>query len=181
MPPNQANDGYTPRYRQFAPQSIVWVQNPFDHDVEFQVADELNRPFMYVLPSHKVSELPGGSVATLGVKKIVDELIQNSEKDTLSIWDLPIRAKYEEQVIVREKDAPSRTEQTTAGGTIDLSVKSTEVAKEEVSTKSSVKEKPEEFPDLKKVPPSTATSAKQANPDVQATMAGLPASSLVEG
>lgn len=125
MPPS--SDGYKPRYRHFHPQSTVWVQNVLDHDVVFQVADEQNRPFQYRLPAGKISELPGGSVATLGVKAIVNELIQNTKEDVLRIWDEDVRAKHEAAVIVRIKDAPARPAEATAEGIIDMSVRTDDV------------------------------------------------------
>lgn len=151
--PATAN-GYTPRYRQFPPQSIVWVQNPFDQDVDFQVADELNRPFVYTLPTHKVSELPGGSIATLGVKKLVDALMQNDPKAAVQIWDLPSRAKFEEKIIMRVKEAPSREEQVTPSGKIDLSVKTTaaEATPELPSASEIITDTAGEFPDLAPLP-----------------------------
>lgn len=128
MPPS--NDGFKPRYRHFHPQSTVWVQNTLDHDVVYQVADEHNRPFQYRLPAGKISELPGGAVATLGVKALVDELIQNTKADVLRMWDEDVRAKHEATVIVREKSAPVRTDQQAAAGEIDLSVSTHDVPDE---------------------------------------------------
>lgn len=125
----QPTDGTKINYRIFHPQTTVWVQNPFDHDVIFQVADESDNPFQYKLGAHKVSELPGGAVATLGVKAIVDELIQNG-KDVLSIWDATIRTKYEEDVILRVKEASTATATRGPIGEIDLSVKNDDVVDE---------------------------------------------------
>jgi hypothetical protein len=129
-------DGFKPKYRHFHPNDRIWIQNPFDHDVVFQVADEYNRPFKYRLPAHKVSELPGGAIATLGVKAIVDELIQNSKGDEMQMWNENVRRKHENDVILREK----RTELATdpdRPGEVDLSVRSNDEAEavdEEVST-----------------------------------------------
>lgn len=136
-------DGFKPRYRHFHPLSRVWVQNPFDHDVVYQVADERNRPFKYRLPAGKVSELPGGAIATLGVKAIVDELIQNSKGDEMRMWDENVRAKHEADIILRLKETKEATD-SVVPGEIDLSVKSNDVP--EVRTETA---KPEEaFPGL---------------------------------
>lgn len=101
---NQPNSGFKPKWRHFHPAARIWVQNPFDHDVVFKVADEYNRPWMYRLPAGKVSELPGGSIATLGIKAIVDELIQNSKDDAMLMWDQGVRKKHEDTIILREKE-----------------------------------------------------------------------------
>lgn len=176
-------NGYVPRFRQFSPQSIVWVQNPFDHDVDFQVADELNRPFVYTLPAHKVSELPGGSIATLGVKKLVDALMQNDAKAAVQIWDLPSRAKFEADIIMRIKEAPSREEQTTPNGKIDLSVKSQAdeppvPGASEIITEASQMD--DDFPGLAAVPPPVAAPALPPEraplaPAAATAVMGLPA------
>lgn len=99
------NTGFQPKWRHFHPMDRIWIRNPFDHDVLYQVADEFNRPFKYRLPANKVSELPGGAIATLGVKAIVDELIQNTPKEEALMWDPPTRKRHEDQVIMREKHA----------------------------------------------------------------------------
>lgn len=121
--PAPATNTYEPKWRHFHPLSRIWVQNPFEHDVVFQVADEYNRPFRYRLPAGKVSELPGGAIATLGVKAIVDELIQNSKPDEMRMWDKTVRAKYEAQIIMREKESTAQVGSVNPGE-IDLGVKS---------------------------------------------------------
>lgn len=143
MQPSTA-DGYKPKWRHFHPQSTVWVQNPLSHDVVFQVADEHNNPYQYKLPQNKTSELPGGAVATLGVKAIVDELIQNDKNDVLRIWDEQVRSKYEEQVILRIKEASVRPQASGPVGEIDLSVTASDEAPDDVpeSTEETA------FPDL---------------------------------
>lgn len=124
-PQSPAPDGFRPKWRNFHPLTRVWLQNPFDHDVIFQVADEQNGRTRYRLPAHKVSELPGGAIATLGVKAIVDELIQNDKNDAMRLWDENVRAKHEKNVILRIKEtSPSRSNRP--GGEIDLSVASDE-------------------------------------------------------
>ena len=132
MQPNEArNDQFTPKWRHFHPQAIVWVQNPLEHDVVFQAADELNRQWTYRMPSGKVAELPGGAIATLGVKRLVDELIQRDPKDVFNMWNADTRAKYEDQVIVRIKDAPADQNTMTETGEVNLATNSDEVADEQ--------------------------------------------------
>lgn len=123
MTPQQQNqtDAYQPKWRHFHTQSTVWVQNILTHDVIYQVADEHNNSYQYRLPAGKVSELPGGPVATLGVKAIVDELIQNNQNDVLRIYEPAVRAKYEEDIILRIKEAPMR-EAKGPSGEINLGI-----------------------------------------------------------
>jgi len=125
-------DGTKSNYRQFHPQATVWIQNPFDHDVIFQVADETNTPYQYKLPAHKVSELPGGAVATLGVKAIIDEMIQSSKSDVLRIWDADVRAKYEAEVVLRVKEASTLHATRGPVGEIDLGVTTDESVEDAV-------------------------------------------------
>lgn len=121
MNPNQPkrDDGFQPKWRHFHPQATVWVHNPLDHDVVFNVADEFNNPYQYRMRAGKTSELPGGAVATLGVKALVDELIQNDPKDVYSQWESAVRAKWEEKVILRVKEAPASA-QPVNRGEVDL-------------------------------------------------------------
>lgn len=137
MQPQTSKDSFQPKWRHFHAQSIVWVQNVLNHDVVFGVADEYNNQYQYRLPAGRVSELPGGAVATLGVKAIVDELIQNNKNDVLRIWDKDVRARYEDEIILRIKEAPL-SEQRSTSGMIDLSVKTDndEAAPAEVPVKS---------------------------------------------
>lgn len=118
---NRRPDGFLPKWRHFSPHDRIWLQNPFDHDVVFQVADEYNRPFKYRLGAHKVSELPGGAIATLGVKSIVDELIQNNKGDEMQMWNPVVRKKHEDSIILREKST-SPTGSITQAGEVDLTV-----------------------------------------------------------
>lgn len=113
------SDVFQPKWRHFHPNSTVWVNNPLGHDVTFQVADEFNQPYTYRMKAGKTSELPGGPIATLGVKKLVDELIQNDPKDVFNQWDVNVRAKYEKDIILRIKEAPQNAERQKAGE-IDL-------------------------------------------------------------
>lgn len=113
------NDQFKPKWRHFHPQATLWVQNPFDHDVVFQVADEHNVPYQYRMPAGKVSELPGGAIATLGVKAIVDELIQKDKRDVFLMWDEATRRKHEDSIILRLKEAPVLQE-ISQGGEVNL-------------------------------------------------------------
>lgn len=141
MQPNQSRaDGYAPKWRHFHPQSTVWVQNPFDHDVVFQVADEHNTPYQYRMPKGRVSELPGGAVATLGVKAIVDELIQVNKEDVFHMWDASVRAKHEAAIIVRYKEAPI-SQEIQRGGEVNLATTDRDFAAEEEE----IAEEPEEI------------------------------------
>lgn len=119
QPQDQADgrraDGFKPKYRHFPPTDRVWVKNPFEHDIVYQVADEYNRPFRYRLPAGKISELPGGAIATIGVKQIVDELIQNSTEDSLLMWDERIRGKYEKQIIEQVRSTAPKTDAANPG------------------------------------------------------------------
>ena len=125
MQPQSSNaDQFTPKYRHFHPQSTVWVLNPFDHDVFFRVADESNNQSEFRIQAHERAELPGGSIATLGVKAIIDEMIQNDKDDVLRLHDASVRKKYEDKVILRVKEAPSAVTASSASGPIDLSIAS---------------------------------------------------------
>lgn len=99
------NRGFKPRYRSFHPMDRVWVKNPFGHDIRYKVADEHNEPYWYTLPAGAVCELPGGAIATLGVKHIVDELIQNHPQDSKNQWDLPTRKRHEDTIIEEVRSA----------------------------------------------------------------------------
>lgn len=99
----------------------------------------------YNLPAHRISELPGGSVATLGLKAIIDEMIQNDDKAALSLYDLNVRARFEEKVLVSVVEAPMVTADTQTG-LIDLSVGKGEQPKVEEAEKVE-----EAFPDVKDV------------------------------
>jgi hypothetical protein len=182
MPPRQTSpDSFQSKWTIFHPQATVWVQNVLDHDVVFQVADEHDNPYQYRLPTGKVSELPGGAVATLGVKAIVDELIQNNRNDVLRIWDREVRDRYEAEIILKVKEAPLK-EQQAKSGVIDLSLDDAVAAAEEEAPPQAVApapgtgrnytpEKEESFPDLKK------ELAKKA---AKTAAAALPESTTVE-
>ena len=110
---------FAPKWRRFHPQSIVWVNNTLSHDIEFKVTDEYGRPFKYRLPAGKVSELPGGKVAELGLKKIVDETIQNGGEQT-RMWEPTYRGEIEKDIILRIKEAPAPQAEDIASGVINL-------------------------------------------------------------
>lgn len=137
--------GFKPKYRHFAPNSTVWITNPYDKDVTFQVADEYNRPWQYRMPAHKVSELPGaGGIATLGVKALINRMIYDSP-DAGLIWDEGVRRKYEDQVIQRVKETNTNAT-ITETGEVDLSLKTEEAQ----TANEKPKKVPEEaFPGLK--------------------------------
>ena len=162
MQPNEArNDQFTPKWRHFHPQATVWVQNPLDHDVVFHAADELNRQWTYRMPAGKIAELPGGAIATLGVKKLVDELIQRDPKDVYNMWNAETRQKYENEIIVRIKDAPADQNSMTETGEVNLATNSDEVADEEPEAEPEVEEEvPFEEPTAQVVEPvNTGTGA----------------------
>lgn len=189
MQPKENKNQFTPKWRHFHPQATVWVQNPFDHDVVFQVADEHNIPFQYRIQAHKVAELPGGAIATLGVKEIVNEMIQGNDKDIYLMWDFNTRAKYEKQVILREKQAPVMQD-IARGGEIDLTTSSVDeepdeevVDEEEVPFADETEE--EDFADAEPiVEPSNHSARLQPNPIVddiaEASLAGKSNTSIID-
>jgi hypothetical protein len=121
---NAQADQYKPKWRHFHPQATVWIVNPFDHIVEWKVADESNVQAIYKIQARERAELPGGPIASLGIKIIIDELIQNDKNDVNRIYDLSVREKYEDKVILRVKEAPASVLGGGVGGPIDLSIKS---------------------------------------------------------
>lgn len=169
MQPNTRADQYKPKWRHFHPQATVWVQNPFDDDVVFQVADEYNNAYQYRLPAGKVSELPGGMIATLGVKEIVDRLIMNDKDDVLRIWEAAVREKHEAKVILRVKEAPLTTGSRQPDGIVDLSVTNkTDEPELDITTPEVAKPVQQEqaFPNLKR------GKAKSAVSDIAAASVG---------
>ena len=101
---------YQARYRHFHPADRLVLRNPFEEDIEFLVADDSGRQLEYVMPANERCELPGGACATLGLKTIVDRMIQEDSEDDpglyLNIYNPDIRKKYEEKVILRYVPAP---------------------------------------------------------------------------
>ena len=155
MQPSSKADQYKPKWTHFHPQATVWLQNPFDEDIVFKVADEYDNAYRYRLPAGKVSELPGGLIATLGVKEVVDRLIMDNKEEVLRIWETAVRKKHEDTVILRIKQPPASTMDRNAGGEIDLSVTQSTEDETDLTTPETVEEvsKPQAakpFPDLKK-------------------------------
>lgn len=151
QPTRKSRDQFTPKWRHFHPQSTLYLRNPFEEDIVFQVADERNQPWEYKLPAGKVSELPGGPIATLGLKAVIDKMIGDRKVDALRIWEPAVREKYETEVIVKVKEAPQRDKDSGPQGTIDLSVSDDDAggdgAPAEVESKAE-----EEFPGLRSKP-----------------------------
>ena len=137
-------DSFAPKWRHFHPQATVWVHNPLDHDVVFNVADEFNNPYQYRMRAGKTSELPGGAVATLGVKALVDELIQGDPKDVYSQWEAGVRQKWEDKIILRVKEAPASA-QPTNRGEVDLTTSSDSIDEDDDTEQVSV-DAPQAFP-----------------------------------
>lgn len=179
MQPQSRNDAFQPKWRHFHPQSVVWVQNVLPHDVVFKVADEHDVQYEYKMPAGKISELPGGSVATLGVKAIVDELIQNNKNDVLRIWDKEVRGKYEDEVILRVKDAPSKEDRLGQGGTINLGV-GLSVAEEEDEPLPEIAEEAVEVSQVEEIPFPTTEADKRAKDIAKKATAKLPAAAEVK-
>lgn len=193
-------DGFKPKYRHFPPTDRVWVKNPFQHDVVYQVADEYNRPFRYRLPCKDrngnlgcVSELPGGAIATLGVKAIVDELIQNSAEDNLLMWDERIRTKHEKQIIVQVRsttpkaDAEHPGEVNLASSADELPPQPTEAPDVPEEAFPGLNEEPETPPAPSVPPPAPSVPPTPATPGIVAqgigdvVAASLPSSNVVVG
>lgn len=142
---NPQADEYKPKWRHFHPQATVWVLNPFDHDVIWRVADENNNQSEFRIQARERAELPGGAIATLGVKAIVDEMIQASKEDAPRLYMLDVRARYEEKIILRVKEAPAAVTASAPSGPIDLSIGKADNDDEQVQAKQ--EEKPfEEVP-----------------------------------
>lgn len=159
MQPKTSGDAYKPKWRHFHPQSRVWLMNPFPHEVHFYVADESNVQYKYILPGNTTSELPGGMIATLGVKTIVDEMIQNNSQDVLRIWDEEVRKKYEDKVIKKYKEAPENRFATNGAKEINLGM----TYDEDESDQPEVKTNEEEpaFPEL------AESSVDETKPDIE--------------
>ena len=130
MQPQAQSDQFQPKWKHFHPQATVWVLNPFGHDVYFRVADENGIQSEFKIQANERAELPGGAIATLGVKTIIDEMIQNNKDDVLRLHDQNVRAKYEEKIILRIKEAPASVKAIGQEGPIDLSMGGSEEKKE---------------------------------------------------
>jgi hypothetical protein len=134
--------GFEPKWRHFHPHATVFLRNPFKEDVLFQVADEDNTPYQYRLPAGQLCELPGGAIATLGVKEVVDKLINESQEDAIRIWEKSVRKRHEDKVIERIKE-PAQRPAGGPKGAIDLG------SSEEGQDEPLAKDEPEqEFPTL---------------------------------
>jgi hypothetical protein len=181
MQPQSRADQFEPNWRHFHPQSTVWVQNPYDEDIIFYVADEMNQQYKYKMPGLKVSELPGGAVATLGVKEIVDRMIQNNKDEILRIWDKEVRSKYEDRIIVKIKEAPLTSERTVAG---EINLGSSEETVAEDFAEEAPVEEEQAFPttdiDTKKADSKEKKADPAAKAAAAAALASLPKSSTVE-
>lgn len=162
------SDSFTPKWRHFHPQSTLFMRNPFQDDIVFRVADEHNVPYDYRLPAGKICELPGGAVATLGLKAVVDKLIADNGKDVVRIFDPATRKKYEDGdpstgmkgVIVRVREAPQAAG-ASAGGEVNLASSEEELA--ERDNMPIVEAEEQEFPGAKRdetPPPPPAKAAK---------------------
>ena len=184
MNPQKVQDDYKPRWRHFHPLDTVWVENPFDEVLSWQVADEHNVPHIYEIDPNGVAELPGGLIATLGVKQIVDRLITEDGKQ-VQMWDENLRKQYEDKIIKRFKPAPasSRVQRSKGGGRINLTSDSNVDAEQETTTPAPAPttapepepQPEEEFPELASSPSeelAKATSSlpaeSQVDPDKQA-------------
>lgn len=99
---DKKDSGYAPKYRHFPEGGEIVIFNPLDRDIIYNVATDLGT-FGYILKKNKRSVVQGGMVATLGVKLIVDELITRDPNLASRVWDLDVRAKFEKDVILREK------------------------------------------------------------------------------
>lgn len=178
-----ADRKYESKWRTFSPQATVWVQNPLDHDVVYKVADEYNQQFEYVIPRGKVAELPGGKIAELGLKRIVDEIIQNS-KEHARMYQKEYRSQVEDEVILRVKEAPAPKAGVVNTGPIDLSSGDINAEAEKP-----VKEEEEEKPNPAFTNPpkantdkrSSTSKSKKPTAAAQAALAGLPDDAEVKG
>jgi len=158
-----ANDSeYQPNWRNFGENDTVIAQNPFDEKIEWEVADDNGVKHKYTIDPHSKAELPGGRIATLGVKKIVDRLILEDNNDVL-MWNLEERQKYEEgpkaNVILRVKSTTPVTKKGEAPQTINLSQEQNQEKKQE--KKEAPKPEPE-FADL--VPSDDVAKALEGQP-----------------
>jgi hypothetical protein len=172
----EIKDQFKPKWRHFPVNSTLYLLNPFKEDIEFQVADERNVPYVYQLKAGKVGELPGGPIATLGLKAVIDKMIGNSKEDHLSIWSLEVRAKYESQVIKKVKEAPKPDAAAGPQGVIDLSAKDYDDDKSAPAAQAAAEEEPA-FPQAQtnqqQQPQPARQTQQQAPPLVPAGQHGL--------
>jgi len=175
------DDQFKPRWRHFSVNSTVWVQNPFDEEVRWQVADDHNNPVWYKVDARKVAELPGGPIATLGVKRIVDEMVQNEkyneDGDAMRIWEPEVREKYETKIIIRIKEDPRLKVESTADE-VDLTTSDPSTEKDVVETAKPVEES---FPGVKTNAAGRLVDEKgKWVSKASAATAGLPETQLIE-
>lgn len=158
-------DQFTPKWQHFHPQATLFMRNPFENDIIFRVADEHNVPYTYRLPAGKICELPGGAVATLGLKEVVDKMISDEGTDVVRIWDPIVRKRYEERVVVRVREAPQAAAVGTGG---EVNLVSSEEELEERDNMPVVEVQEQEFPGAKRpstqTPPPPTKTNKSAGP-----------------
>lgn len=167
----QSND-FVPKHRHFNPSDVVVIKNPFNKDVVWQVFDEeLKRPIRYKAPAGATVSLTGGLVHTLGLKTIVDEMIQQ-DGQILLIWDPKTREAYESKVIVEVKESAA----TKARVNDDSGILEVDLSQKSPAGTSTPIEPPAasapEFPDAQEFP--------AAQPDfMQDAVNNLPPSNIV--
>lgn len=173
----KTNDGYQPNWTHFNPSDVVFVQNPFDHEVYWDVFDaERNRQVRYKIGPNERAELTGGLVHTLGVKALVDALIQQNG-NKLQMWDPVTRAKYEEQVIIKVKQsAATKARMSDDGDRLEVDVSSgRSEAKQEAKTSKKLTDSTPEFPDAK-----STVNLQPPAPDLAGAVANLPDTDVIE-
>lgn len=170
------SDQFTPKWRHFHPQATLIMRNPFAHDIVFRVADEHNVPYDYRLPANKICELPGGAVATLGLKEVVDRLIGNEGKDLVRIWDPATRKRYEDRVIVKVREAP-QTAGGERGGEVNLAITEEELAERDETPQIEAEE--QEFPGARRQAERAAEAAQENGKPAPAVPAGKTTKSSV--
>lgn len=139
-------DEFQPNWKHFHPYDTVWIQNPFDEVIEWQVADDNGVQHTYSVDAHARAELPGGMIATLGVKKIVDRMMQEDDQD-IQLWNLEKRAEYEDKIIIRVKSVAPPEAKKGESQAINLTAKTSKKATKQ--SKEAKQQPPEpEFPQL---------------------------------
>lgn len=147
-----ADDGqYKPNWKHYHPYDTVWVQNPFDDKIEWDVAEDIlpgGIPVKntYTIDPHAKAELPGGMIATLGVKIMVDRLMQEAGED-VQMWNLEKRAEYEEKIVLRVKSVTPPEAKKGESQAINLTQKETKTTAKETPKTEAPKVEPE-FPQL---------------------------------
>jgi hypothetical protein len=170
------SDQFTPKWRHFHPQATLIMRNPFADDIVFRVADEHNIPYDYRLPGNKICELPGGAVATLGLKAVIDRMIGDEGKDLVRIWDPATRKRYEERVIVKVREAP-QTVGGERGGEVNLGITEDELAEREETPRIEAEE--QEFPGARRQAERAAEAAQENGKAIPTAPAGKTTKSTV--